>query len=762
MKLKRKTTIAISALMIAFAAFMALATGGIFERTLRETILDQQVSIVTYLADEIDHTLGTAQQLLLASADIFPVDALASPEKTRRFLQSRTSLNRLFSNQLMVIAPTGEVVATSCSVFGRRVRNNFADAEFFRETLKKGAPLISDVTSCTLDERPSQIVMTAPITDDHERLRGVLVGAISLDHRNPLSRFSAMKIGRTGYLQLVAPDRTILLHPDQDAVLRQVSPSLEACVEAALRGGTGTRRTVDGTSPPMLTTTRKLAQKEWVLAASYPEDEAYAPLHEARYVLALSTLLGVAALITLVSLSIRYLTGPLTRFTGHIRGLPGATGSDRLVTIETDDEIAELAEAFNAMVVTLDAQTESIQESEERFRSTFEQAAVGIAHVGLDGRFLRVNRRFCGILGFAEGEMDGMSFGDITSPEDWERSGACRQELLDGAPSCATENRYLRKEGTPVWVNQTASLLLDPDGNPKYFIVVIEDISVRKEAEDEIRRLNAVLEQRVLERTAQLAAVNEALRTEIGQRIEAQEEITWLNEDLQRQKEALEASNRELEAFSYSVSHDLRAPLRTIAGFSDALLEDCSERLDEAGRDYLGRIRNGAHRMGQLVDSLLSLARLGRGELRKCEVDLSRMAREIADELRRGEPQRSVELRVAERVTACGDPRLLRIVLVNLIGNAWKYTGRRREAVIEFGSAREGDSVVFFVRDNGAGFPMACAEKLFIPFQRLHRKDEYEGNGIGLATVQRIVQRHGGRIWAEGAEGAGATFYFTL
>jgi two-component system NtrC family sensor kinase len=225
--------------------------------------------------------------------------------------------------------------------------------------------------------------------------------------------------------------------------------------------------------------------------------------------------------------------------------------------------------------------------------------------------------------------------------------------------------------------------------------------------------------------------------------------------------EDVERKNRELEAFSYSVSHDLRAPLRSIDGFSQALLEDFSPQLDERGQDYLKRVRAAAQRMSQLIDDLLELSRIGRTELRREPLDLSELAQQVIAGVAQSEPQRQVQWRVAPSMKVHADARMMQILLENLLWNAWKFTSRREGPMIEIGM-EGGDPQVVFVRDNGVGFDMTYAGKLFLPFQRLHRADEFPGTGIGLATVGRIVDRHGGRIWGEGAPGRGATFRFTL
>jgi len=233
-------------------------------------------------------------------------------------------------------------------------------------------------------------------------------------------------------------------------------------------------------------------------------------------------------------------------------------------------------------------------------------------------------------------------------------------------------------------------------------------------------------------------------------------------ETLRRYAAQLESANAELEAFAYSVSHDLRAPLRSLDGFSQALLEDYADRLDAQGTDYLQRVRSGSQRMAQLIDDLLNLSRVTRAQMRMGSVDLSALAEGIATELRKSDPSRRVEFAIAPALVVHADPGLLGVVLENLLGNAWKFTGKRLGARIELGVTPHNGRPTYFVRDNGAGFDMTYADKLFGAFQRLHGSGEFEGTGIGLATVQRIIHRHGGRIWAEAAPDHGATFYFTL
>jgi light-regulated signal transduction histidine kinase (bacteriophytochrome) len=259
------------------------------------------------------------------------------------------------------------------------------------------------------------------------------------------------------------------------------------------------------------------------------------------------------------------------------------------------------------------------------------------------------------------------------------------------------------------------------------------------------------------------AELMEELRSEVIERQQAEQRAQELNQGLRQAIVELKAVNKELEAFSYSVSHDLRTPLRSIDGFSQALLEDCQDQLDANGQDYLRRIRAATQRMGHLIDDLLTLSRVTRSDIHIGTVDLSRLASRICTDLQQEQPERQVEFVIQSGLFAQGDSHLLQVLLENLLYNAWKFTARHSQARIEFGSMlQENGMTVYFVRDDGVGFNMAYINNLFAPFQRLHGMKDFPGNGIGLATVQRIVHRHGGKVRAEAMVEKGATFYFTL
>uniref|UniRef100_A0A831XN19 histidine kinase n=1 Tax=Geobacter metallireducens TaxID=28232 RepID=A0A831XN19_GEOME len=337
------------------------------------------------------------------------------------------------------------------------------------------------------------------------------------------------------------------------------------------------------------------------------------------------------------------------------------------------------------------------------------------------------NRTWLSLTGRTFDEEAGTGWVEALHPDDRARCLTLWQEAFTARRPLIVEYRLRRHDGSYRTILDCSTPYDDLDGEFAGFIGACVDITDRKNAEEEVRRLNAELEERVRERTV-----------------------------------LLETANRELESFSYSVSHDLRAPLRHIDGFSAMLLEDCGDSLPETAVSYLERIKTASRRMGQLIDDLLDLSRVSRSAMRRESVDLSRMARELAREYEEANPARRVTFEIADGVVAVGDPTLLRVALHNLLDNAWKYSGKKDSARIRFGETVVDGERAIFVSDDGAGFDMRYVNKLFGPFQRLHSADEFEGTGIGLATVQRIAQRHGGRAWAEGEEGKGATFYLAI
>lgn len=367
--------------------------------------------------------------------------------------------------------------------------------------------------------------------------------------------------------------------------------------------------------------------------------------------------------------------------------------------------------------------SDSYRRSELRFRSAMKYSAIGKALLDSEGRIVDANPALLQILGASEQALIGTAFGaHFASGQDDTIHTAERQAVAEGA--YRTNRLLARSDGDLRNVGLTFAAVPGDSGDGVASLVQVQDITERLRAEARVHALNRTLEARVALRTRELSV-----------------------------------ANQELESFAYSVSHDLRAPLRSIDGFSKLLVERYAAVIDDSGRDYLGRIRNATIRMGDLIDAMLKMSRVSRGALKQEHVDLGRIAMDVGLELRGGDPAREVAFEIAPGLQVEGDPSLLRNLMENLIGNAWKFTRGRDGARIEVGLNREGE---FFVRDNGAGFASEYSDKLFRPFQRLHTEEQYAGHGIGLASVKRIVDRHGGSIRAEGSPGRGATFFFRL
>jgi PAS domain S-box-containing protein len=374
-----------------------------------------------------------------------------------------------------------------------------------------------------------------------------------------------------------------------------------------------------------------------------------------------------------------------------------------------------LARQLKKEIETRKATEKALRESEERFQAILDNAPPVIYVKDTQGQYLLINRRYEEVYHVDRAEFIGKTDRDVFPEEVAEALQKNDREVVKSGRSIQFEE--VAVQGS-VYVTRLSEKFPLRDSKGRVYAVcgISSDITERKKMEEALRE------------------------SERGVRL----------------------INQELEAFTYAVSHDLRAPLRAIDGFSAALLEDYGDHLDEEGKTYLRYLREGSRDMNELINGLLKLSRSTRGEIAREEVDLGLLAKAAIEELSQAEPDRQVAVRIASQAVVEADPRLLRVVMENLIGNAWKYTGKTADACIAFGSLQQDGETVFFVRDNGAGFDMAYADKLFLPFQRLHKTNEFAGTGIGLATVQRIIHRHGGQVWAQSEVGKGATVYFTL
>ncbi|NJO94178.1 MAG: PAS domain S-box protein [Hydrococcus sp. RM1_1_31] len=487
----------------------------------------------------------------------------------------------------------------------------------------------------------------------------------------------------------------------------------------------------------------------WTILIRQPLKEAFAPVQKLRQQILFQDL-ALGVMVALCGWSIAdYLTRSLLKLAAAAEKIQLGAIDVKIPLIRGIGEVAKLSLSLRSLVQSLLDKEQELeisnqrlqielkerQQSETRFRTLVEQSPLSIQIFTPDGIRQKANRAWEQLWGISL--VDSL-YDNIFNNEFLTEKGVMPylQKAFAGEgitlPPMLYETNLTNSKGAscldcPKWIRGLIYPVKDENGKIREVVLLQEDITEIKLAQEEIVQLNSQLEQRVIERTAQL-----------------------------------EAANRELEAFSYSVSHDLRAPLRSIDGFSQALLEEYATHLDEMGQDYLQRVCKNTRRMGELIEDLLYLSRVTRGEICCEPTNLSAIALTIAQELLATNKERQVDFVIAPELVANADKKLMRIVLENLMGNAWKFTTKQLQTRIEFGRIESEDSHAYFVRDNGAGFDMAYANKLFGVFQRLHPTTEFEGTGIGLATVQRIIHRHGGRIWAQGEVSLGATFYFTL
>ncbi len=435
---------------------------------------------------------------------------------------------------------------------------------------------------------------------------------------------------------------------------------------------------------------------------------------------------------------------PQMKKQGYVRGIPlqfvKKNGEIMDILLSATVELGENGNYWRSLAVLEDVTErkraeEGLKASQERYRSLYTKTPVMLHSIDATGKLISVSDYWLENLGYELNEVIGRRIPEfLTQASRQDAENIFLSEFFKTGFLNEEELQFVKKNGEIIDVLLSAIAERDANGEIVRSMAVLVDVTERKQAKEALQKAHDELEIRVQERTAELSEVNELLANK----------------------------NEELESFAYSVSHDLQAPLRSIDGFSKALLEDCADSLNDSGKDFLNRVRAASQRMGHLIDDMLHLSRVSRREMIPKKIDLSAMAKTITQELHEEQSERQVTFVIMPEIEVSGDVHLLRIALENLLDNAWKYTSKHPRAKIEFGVTEHEGKKAYFVRDDGAGFDTKFVGKLFGPFQRLHRSNEFEGNGIGLATVQRIIHRHGGRVWAEGAVEKGATFFFTL
>lgn len=588
---------------------------------------------------------------------------------------------------------------------------NFAHREWFRGVSREWKPYVSPAYIRTAAPRLDVFAVAAPIRDATGAVTGILVLQVRLD--NLLDWIGTVDIGPEGFLYVVDSKGQAAFHTKYKDRKEITGLSTTPTVQKLLRGEHGVEIRFDP-------------------AANENSIVAYAPVPDYGWGV-------VVQQPTRASLSLAARDDQLRRLlTGYgVILLLGAA------TIYLTSQVA---------VARQRAEAESLRHR-AIFQNLFESLPGLYLVLAPDLRIVAVSDAYLKATMTKREEIVGRGLFDVF-PDNPDDPGAT------GTTNLRTSLDRVRRTGSADTMAIQKYDIRRPDGafEERYWSPVNSPVlGVGRRIEYIIHRVEDVTD--FVRQKSKPAGDTAVMRARMEQ-MEA--EIFQSTQKVQAANQQLKAANQELEAFSYSVSHDLRAPLRSIDGFSQALLEDYHDKLDDQGRGYLQRVRAASQRMAALIDDLLNLSRVTRAEMHREPVDLSALAASVVEDLRQAHPERAVEVAIQPNLAVEGDPKLLRILLVNLLGNAWKFTGKQNRPRIEFGATRNGGGPEYFVRDNGAGFDMTYARRLFGAFQRLHAMDEYPGTGIGLATVQRIVHRHGGSVRAEGKPDEGAAFYFSL
>ncbi len=548
------------------------------------------------------------------------------------------------------------------------------------------------------------ITIAMPLFDVRTgRLQGVLVCKVRI--KRVWDLIASIPVSRGQDVYIVDVNGRVIAHRNPSVVLRNTN--FDPGNRSGIRPG------LSGTSVVLAVETAHLGKQEFNVVAEQAVSEALTLAFSSLYVTVPVILAAIAAAIGLGVLIVRKIVGPIRMMADTAQAI-SAGDLSRQVEVTSRDEVGELAKAFNSMTAQLHA---SLSELEWYFTNALDLLCIS----DKDGRFRRLNKEWENTLGYPIEEVKGRNLFDFVHPEDRERSVASFARLREKGEVRDFINRCVHKDGGFRWIEWRSFSYGD------IIYAAARDITKRKQDEDEIRRLNESLEERVAERTAQLAA-----------------------------------TNRELQSFAYSIAHDLRAPLRAINGYTHIIFDKYGTALSEDVKRIFSIVQKEALHMDQLITSLLDLSRIGRYSLKPETLDMGSMVRSAFEGVMTTQARTGIELRVGELPEATGDPSLLSQVWTNLLSNAVKFSAKTERALICVEGSIQENELVYSVRDNGIGFDMRYAGKLFGIFQRLHSPKEFEGNGIGLALVHRIISMHGGRVWAEGETGKGAAFSFSL
>ncbi len=799
-RLTPKVTIAFvifAALLLASVGILAYSSGrtSLEDATFSDLFsaaLEKEAALETWITEGQTHVTTIAESPFLRDSvttlrTVSDVEAIQTAhDQIVAELEPATRSGHIFLNLMILEPATGKVIVSTDPSQERKFKE---DRPYFING--QNGPYVQNVYFSIELQRPA-ITTAAPILSDDGTVLAVLAGWLNLDEMSAIiTRTTGLRETADAYLvnnaNLFVTQPRFISDP---AVLQRGVRTRD--VQQCLAGNSGSMLNNDYRDVPTVTAYRWLPARQLCLVVQVDQAEAFEAVHSfGRTLLFISGLALLTASILAIWLA-RTITHPILMLKDGVMRFGQGDLSIRFPKV-SEDELGLLAHEFNSMANSISEKETLLQNHAKELEQRVAERTAQLSFLANASQVLSESldypSRLMQLAQLAVPQMADWCSVDIlgedgvlnrlavvhTDPKKVEFAYELQRRYPPNPDAPSGTYNVLRTGKSEFYPDISDEMLTAVSPDPEILKIVRElglkssmtvpllvhghalgvmtlvmaesgrhyDIRDLELAEDiarraallidnsklyqEAQKLNAELEQRVLERTTQLTTIN-----------------------------------KELEAFSYSVSHDLRAPLRALDGFSQALEEDYGDKLDQDGKNYLARIRAGSQRMGVLIDDLIELSRLTRSEMRHEPVDLSALALHTVAELQEQYPGREVEFEIQNGMTVTGDTRLLRVALNNLIGNAWKYTGRQPHPRVEFGTVNYNGSQAYFIRDNGTGFDMAYVDKLFGVFQRLHSANDFPGNGIGLATVQRIINRHGGQIWAESSVGQGATFYFSL
>jgi len=852
MSLKTRVITVVAVLIVAGMWSLAARVAAVLHADLEQVLSEQLSATVGYIADDLDRKFKLRIDTLNEIAATITPDILADPARIQRLLEQRRISSELFPIGVGVRNTEGIYIAEYPRVAGR-LGSSMRDRDLFQEIMTGGKRAVGKPMLGRFANR-AFVGISAPLHDASGAVQGVLTGPVYLSDPNLFGLLEQTKIGKGGLLVVASPrDRLWVSSNDNSRILQRLpakglNPVLDRRMEEGFEGAVVATASY---GVQILGVSRNMKTTGWVVIASVPTSEVFAPATALKHQIYLAALLISLVIMLVLRFVLARQLAPLEEAGTAMSRMTTGAQSFAPLPVHRDDEIGRLLTNFNRLITERSSLDAARRDAEERFRdlaqlasdwfweqdaslrftamseeiyskahlrpeSTIgkhrwelpivgvssdqwqvhrallerhepfrnfvyqmineagekrwfsidgkpvfgpdgefrgyrgtgrditeskrsEEARARLAAIvesstdaiisrALDGTILSWNAGAERLFGYSANEAVGQPI-TIIVPPDQHISTKDNSRLLQGGGQIPmTDVVRLTKDGRRVDVMRSLSPVRNEAGEISSVAIIMRDVTERKAAEEEIRRLNMELEQRVAERTAQLEAT----------------------------VEELEAAAKEMESFTYTVAHDLRSPLRAMHAFSTILVDDYGTAISGEGRGYLERVINNAQRMGNLIDDLLDFSRYGRQPMQKHAVDVSALVKTVVAEQVPGDAK--VEVRLGNLPSCQADSALLRQVWVNLISNAIKYSHPVASPVVEIGYA-EG---AYFVRDNGVGFDMEHADKLFGVFSRLHRTEDFEGTGVGLAIVKRIVERHGGRVWAQAKVGKGATFFFSL